>query len=141
VVKSLFVNCEDGTNIGKLRIHKLISKLKKDLSFNISSLIINFISSESIFELNKIYLRHNYPTDIITFNYSGSHSNLDGELFISVEEAEINANRFKVSLNNEISRLVIHGILHLLNYDDKKKSNRLLMKRKENELLKRHYFV
>ncbi len=141
MVKNLQVNCEKGIKIEKVSIHKLVNQLKNNLSFSVSSLLINFISSNKIFEINKKYLKHNYSTDIITFNYSGSNLDLDGELFISVHDAEKNAKRYNVTFKEEISRLVIHGILHLLNYDDKKESDRLVMKHKEDELLNTYYFV
>ena len=80
-------------------------------------------------------MRHNYSTDIITFNYSGSKDLIDGEIFISTEDAESNAKKYNVSFNEEILRLVIHGILHLLGLNDKNRSEKLEMKRYENKLL------
>jgi len=136
VIKNLQVNSGSNIKIDKKLIHILVRKLKLELDFDIVSLIINFISSEQILEINNIYLNHNFTTDIITFNYSGNYENLDGELFISAQDALENAKKYKVKLNEEYFRLVIHGILHLLNYDDQNKNAKLVMKRLENKLVK-----
>jgi len=124
--------------INKLVIHKLVNYLTNDLDFIVESLPINFISSDQIITINKEYLNHNYSTDIITFNYSGSKKNLDGEIFISIDDAKINAKAYNNSLKEELLRLVIHGILHLLGYDDIKKSDFKKMKELENSLLNKY---
>ena len=124
--------------INKLVIHKLVNVLTNDLDFIVESLPINFISSDQIITINKEYLNHNYSTDIITFNYSGSRKNLDGEIFISIDDAKINAKGYNNSLKEELLRLVIHGILHLVGYDDIKTSDFKKMKELENSLLNKY---
>ncbi len=136
MVKNLKVNSGKKIKIDKLLVHDLVKTLKEELDFDISSLIINFIPSNQILEINKEYLNHNFTTDIITFNYSGDHVLLDGELYISKEDAIYNAGKFGVSLIEEYFRLVVHGILHLMDYDDQNKSAKLVMKRLENKLVK-----
>lgn len=111
-----------------------MTELKKILSFTIESLNINFITPDLMIEINKQYLNHNYDTDIITFNYSGSNTNLDGEIFISIGQAIDNSIRFNVNLDSELIRLIVHGILHLLGYDDQKSSNKKKMKIEEDKL-------
>ncbi len=135
MIKNLQVNSGKTIEINKILIHKLVKNLKGNLNFEISSLIINFIPAEKIHEINIKYLNHDFTTDIITFNYSGGHRILDGELFISKEDAFFNAKKFKVSLIEEYFRLVIHGILHLMDYDDQNKNAKLVMKRLENKLV------
>lgn len=127
--------------ISKKNIHSLTSNLAKELNFTISSLEINFISCHEIYEINKKHLKHYYTTDIITFNYSNNSKEIDGEIFISLDDALENSKKFKVSYSEEIVRLVIHGILHLLGYDDQKSSDKKIMKRLENELLYKNKFV
>ena len=139
MVKNIRVFCSDQKyKVNKIRIHKLINNLKKELNFSISSLPINFISSGEITTINKKYLNHNSSTDIITFNYSDRKDNLDGEIFISYEDAKKNAGRFKNTLPEEILRLIIHGILHLLGYDDLNKKDYRVMKKLENQLLNKN---
>ena len=142
MIKNLRVYCSDKKyKVKKIRVHKLVNNLKKELNFSISSLPINFISSGEITNINKEYLSHNYSTDIITFNYSGSSDNLDGEIFICYEDAKNNSRKFKNSLPEEIFRLVIHGILHLLGYNDIKTKDYRMMKKQENQLLNKNKFL
>lgn len=141
MIKNLRVYCSDKKyKVNKIRIHKLLNKLGKELNFCISSLPINFISSNEITTINQKYLNHNYSTDIITFNYSGNRNNLDGEIFISYEDAKINSIKYKNSVAEEIKRLVIHGILHLIGYDDMKARDFKKMKKLENKLLNKYKY-
>jgi rRNA maturation RNase YbeY len=80
-------------------------------------------------------LNHHNSTDIITFNYSGNHSELDGEIFISVDDCRNNAGKFGVKLNEELVRLIIHGFLHLLGHNDKIKSEKKKMFELQENLL------
>lgn len=135
MVKNLKVNFSGFFEIKKGIFHKLVEYLKNELKFDISFLIINFVSADLITQINIKYLNHHYSTDIITFNYNGNSKKLDGELYISKEDAKLNAEKFRVSCQDEYYRLVIHGILHLLSYDDQNKNAKLVMKRLENKLL------
>ncbi|MCB0746984.1 MAG: rRNA maturation RNase YbeY [Ignavibacteriae bacterium] len=135
MLRNLSVTTNPKFKIDKKNIHTVVSNLKKELSFSINSLIINFISAEDIIPINVKYLGHNFSTDIITFNYSGENYTLDGEIFISLEDACINAKNFNVSLDEEILRLVIHGFLHLLGFDDKQKKDKIIMKEQEDLLV------
>jgi probable rRNA maturation factor len=77
----------------------------------------NFISDQTIHEINKKHLNHDYPTDIITFNL-GTPDAIIADIYISVETAAENAIEFKHPIIEELKLLIIHGILHLLNYSD-----------------------
>ena len=139
-MKNLAVN-SNYKFIEKRKIHSLVNSLSKSLNFKIQSLEINFIGQKEILEINKAHLNHNYFTDIITFNYSGDNKLLDGEILISVDDAIENAKNYKVSLKEEICRLVIHGILHLLGYNDISTSEKRKMKLMENKLLNKNKFL
>lgn len=128
-------------NLNKIKVHYLVQSLSTELTFSLLSLEINFISEESILDINKSFLKHNYSTDIITFNYSGEANHIDGEIFISIDDALINSRKYKVSISEELVRLVIHGVLHLLGYDDQTSSDKKIMKRLENKLLSMNNFV
>ncbi len=128
-------------SLKKTSVHKLINSLMKELNFEIESLHINFVDSLTIEKINRDYLNHNYSTDVISFNYSGDNDILDGEIFISVRDAGLNAKKYKESLNKELTRLVIHGILHLIGYNDKKKSEKKIMKTLENRLTYKNNFA
>jgi rRNA maturation RNase YbeY len=125
----------------KKKIHLLIKELSEMLKFSVESLEINFVNVNKIKKINSKYLNHEYSTDIITFNYSDIIEKIDGEIFISVEDAIENAKKYKVSLNEEMARLIIHGILHLLGFDDINKKDKIMMKRQENKLLNTLKFI
>ena len=127
--------------IKKSKVHDLIKSLSVELNFLVSNLEINFISGENIHTINKSYLKHDYTTDIITFNYSDSLQQIDGEIFISIDDALSNSKKFRVTLSDELVRLVIHGILHLLGYDDQNLTDKKIMKRLENKLLSKNNFI
>lgn len=139
-MKNLAVN-SNYKFIEKRKIHSLVNSLSKSFNFKIQSLEINFIGQKEILGINKTHLNHNYFTDIITFNYSGDNKLLDGEILISVDDAIENAKNYKVSLNEETCRLVIHGILHLLGYNDISTSEKRKMKLMENKLLNKNKFL
>lgn len=127
--------------IKKNNIHFFVKKLSHDLCFKLTSLEINFISGDEIHSLNKTHLKHDYTTDIITFNYSSDRELIDGEIFISTDDAKLNAKKYKIHFNEEIARLIIHGILHLLGYDDQITNEKKIMKRMENKLLSTYKFI
>ncbi len=140
MLKNLSITNSTNIKLKKSEIHSFLSNLRSDLNFEIESLIINFITSEQIKPINDKYLGHNYSTDIITFNYSGENYTLDGEIFISLNDASLFAKEYKVSLENEVIRLIIHGILHLLGYDDKETKDKKKMKRLENSLVNKYFY-
>jgi probable rRNA maturation factor len=138
VIKNLEVNNNSNFQINKLFIHKIVGLLKNEFNFNISSLLINFITADQIKKINKDFLNHKNSTDIITFNYSKMKLNIDSEIYISAEDADSNAKKYGVTFIQEILRLVIHGVLHLLGFDDKVKKDRVKMKQAENKLFKKY---
>ncbi len=84
--------------------------------------------------MNKTYLQHDYYTDIITFDYSQADE-ISGDLFISIPRVKDNALKIGVSLQNELQRIVIHGVLHLCGFKDKKKSEVEIMRKMEEKAL------
>ena len=138
MIKNLEVNNSSEIRISKLFVHKIVGLLKNEFNFSISSLLINFISASQIIKINKNFLNHNYSTDIITFSYSVEYQVVDSEIYISVEDAESNAEQFGVTFSEEILRLIIHGILHLLGFDDKTPILKRKMKTVENRLCKKY---
>jgi len=94
-----------------------------------------FCDDEFILEINKQYLNHDYYTDIISFDYSVGNE-LHGDIFISVERVQENAEDFKVSFDEELKRVIIHGILHYCGYKDKSEKEEAVMRNKEDEKIK-----
>ena len=119
---------------------KLISNWIKSVAAVYGKKIANisyvFCSDERILAVNKQFLNHDYFTDIITFDYSENNS-IAGDIFISIDTVKSNAAEFGVSFEQELYRIIIHGILHLCGQDDKSPELRLEMTRKENLALER----
>ncbi len=90
-----------------------------------------FCSDNYLLEVNKQYLNHDYFTDIITFDYV-DNSIISGDIFISCDRVKENAREFNTEFLNELSRIIIHGVLHLCGYKDKSKKDKLLMTQKED---------
>jgi probable rRNA maturation factor len=100
---------------------------------------IYLVAAREMTRLNETFLRHKGSTDVLAFDYSEpsqSHA-LQGEIFVCVDEARIQATRFRASWQNEVVRYLVHGTLHLLGYDDHLRASRSKMKREENRLLKK----
>ena len=98
---------------------------------------INLIlcSDEYLLRINADYLNHDYYTDIITFDNSLSDQSIDGDLFISIDRVKENANNLQIEHNDELDRVIIHGILHLIGYNDKTDEDIQLMREKEEAYL------
>lgn len=139
MIKNVQVYTED-SSISKVKVHKLIHCLKNEYKLSIDFLSISFITSSDLWQINKEYLKHDYQTDVITFNYSRNRNEIDGEILISYEDARLNAKKFKVPYRKEIFRLIAHGFLHLLNFDDTDAKRKKIMKKEENKLINKYYF-
>ena len=98
---------------------------------------INYIFCDDAYllEINQQYLHHDTLTDIISFDYSVGNE-LHGDVFISVERVRENASDFNVSFYEEILRVMVHGVLHYCGYKDKRESDEIRMREKENEKIK-----
>lgn len=94
-----------------------------------------FCNDEELLDVNIKHLNHDTYTDIITFDYSEAKK-IHGDIFISVERVLENSSKFKTTFDNELSRVMIHGILHLCGYKDKSKKDAELMREKENSYIK-----
>jgi probable rRNA maturation factor len=140
LVKNLQVSSQD-ISIDKKTVHELVLLLKNEFNLEISSLSISFISSNKLREVNEQFLNHNYDTDILTFNYSKKQKEIDGEILISFEEARYNSKKFNVNYGEELTRLVIHGVLHLLNFNDTDALSKKIMKKEENKLINKFNFA
>ena len=110
-------------------LNATISAEKQSLSF----LNYIFCSDNYLHDMNVKYLQHDTLTDVITFPYS--ETEIEGDIFISVDRIEDNAKSFNVPFETELHRVMVHGLLHLLGFGDKKEAEKVLMRKKENEYL------
>ncbi|TVQ06457.1 MAG: rRNA maturation RNase YbeY [Bacteroidetes bacterium] len=99
---------------------------------------LNFIFCDDAFvlDMNKQYLEHDTFTDIITFDYSVDFGNISGDIYISVDMVRFNAEKFQNSFLEELSRVMAHGVLHIIGYKDKSDEETEVMREKENYYLK-----
>ena len=100
----------------------------------LESITYVFCSDAYLAELNKKYLKHSTFTDILTFDYSDSNR-INGEIYISIPRIRENARTFKQSFDSELRRVLSHGLLHLIGYNDRTKSQKAEMRRKEEACL------
>ena len=93
-----------------------------------------FCSDPYILDVNLKYLQHDYYTDIITFDYCEGDT-ISGDLFISVDSVRENAAFYKTEFEEELNRVIVHGVLHLIGYDDHSEADKKEMRSKENYYL------
>jgi metalloprotein, YbeY/UPF0054 family len=101
---------------------------------SVGDIIYIFCSDSYLLKINKEYLNHDYYTDIITFDYV-TNKLISGDIFVSYDRVVENSSIYDVSITNELCRVMIHGILHLLGYKDKSDKDQLIMREKENYYL------
>lgn len=111
---------------------KLIINIEK---LNFDEINIVFVDDNVIRDINKRFLNHGYPTDVISFDLSDEPDKI-AEIYISIDRAIQQAKIYKVELQNELARLTAHGLLHLAGFDDKTKSEKLRMRKIENRYIK-----
>ena len=118
----------------------IIAKWVKTIASNHSVLIVQlnyvFTSDEYLRRINKKHLGHDYFTDIITFDQSDIVGKIEGDVFISIERVSDNAKEMGTDPFSELLRVIAHGLLHLIGYKDKTRSERLEMRTKEDECLR-----
>ncbi len=127
----------DGTkmpDIKKRETSAWIKKVAATYGKKCGEIAYIFCNDEKILEVNKEYLQHDYYTDIITFDYCEGDS-ISGDLFISLDTVRSNSEQLGVGYQQELHRVIIHGILHLCGIDDKGEGEREIMEAAENKAL------
>ena len=118
-----------------LRKKKLwLNSISKNEGKEIESLSFLFVDDEEMLKYNKKYLQHKSYTDVITFD-SSVDKRIAGDIIISLERVKDNAKFYQVSYNYELQRVMVHGLLHLLGYNDKNKEEKKIIRKKENYYL------
>lgn len=117
------------------KLSSWIKNVAKKEGRKISSLSFIFCSDSFVHKMNKRFLNHNELTDILTFDLSENRGDLFGEIYISIDRVRENAIKFRVPFGQELKRVIIHGVLHLIGYDDKSPLKAQKMREKEDACL------
>lgn len=115
-------------------IKRVLTTLFKKEHFLLASLQYIFCDDEYLLNINQTYLKHNYYTDIISFDLSEGEG-VVGEIYISIDRVKENALQYETGFWNELYRVIFHGALHLCGYNDKTPSQEKIMRKKEEEYL------
>lgn len=120
-------------------ISQWLKKQAQQEGYSVGDLNYIFCSDEHVLQVNRDYLQHDYYTDIITFDQSEEEDLIEGDIFISVDRVTDNASQLAISAEQEMRRVLAHGMLHLCGYGDKTAEEEANMRLKEDEWLKELY--
>jgi probable rRNA maturation factor len=141
-------------NISKIRFHIqhknfslqnrtnlkiFLSELFQKESIPLGSLSYIFCTDEFLLQLNKKYLKHNYYTDVISFDLTNKKGPLAGEIYISIDRVKDNAGLLKQTYYKELHRVIFHGALHLCGFNDKSVIEKLIMRKKEDKYISLYF--
>lgn len=116
------------------KVTNWIKKIAKQEGKKAGNIAYFFCTDDYLLNINRQFLKHDFYTDIITFDYSEDNK-IEGEIFISVDRVKDNALKFKQPFQKELMRIIIHGVLHLCGHKDKKPTDKKRMRVKEDEAL------
>ena len=117
------------------KVSKWLSKAVKNEGFSVGEIVYAFFDDKNLKELNNKHLNHDYFTDVISFNDSVG-SVLNGNIAVSVERVKENSGRYKTSFDDELLRVMVHGLLHFMGYKDSSEKETQQMRDKEDDNLK-----
>lgn len=125
-------------NIKKRETSAWIKKIANSYNKKIGDVGYLFCNDEKILEINRQYLDHDFYTDIISFDYSEGDI-ISGDIFISLDTVRTNSQKYNTDFQEELHRVIIHGVLHLCGLDDKLEEDAIRMRESENSALKQLY--
>ena len=128
----------DFPNIKKRETSTWIKKIATSYNKKIGDVGYLFCNDEKILEINRQYLDHDFYTDIISFDYSEGDI-ISGDIFISLDTVRTNSQKYNTDYQEELYRVIIHGVLHLCGLDDKLEDDAIRMRESENSALKQLY--
>ena len=120
--------------INQTQIRVWVADVAADYGRRVGDITYIFVDDEEILRVNREFLQHDYYTDIITFDYNDGRR-LSGDLFISLDTVRTNAEGLQVAYEQELHRVIIHGVLHLCGINDKGPGEREIMEAAENRAL------
>ena len=128
--------CQDTSmpSLDERRVNRWIRAVAADYGFTVGNITYIFCSDERELEVNRQFLGHDYYTDVITFDYTAG-TTLNGDIFISLDTVRSNAETVGVPFEDELRRIIIHGVLHLTGQGDKTPKTKAQMTAKEEKAL------
>jgi len=125
----------------KLALKQFLKALVAEHLPKVKQVNMNYIFCDDAYllQINQDFLQHDTYTDIITFDLSETEKTLDAEIYVSVERLQENADKFKVTYERELHRVIFHGTLHLCGFKDKKKEEQVIMKQMEDKCLASYF--
>ncbi len=121
---------------GKNKIRNWVNVIFQEEKKKHSQVNFIFCNDEYLLNLNKVYLDRDYLTDVISFSFTKNSSRIVGDIYISIDRVEENAEKYKQKFSRELLRVIAHGTLHLIGYKDSYGKDKKLMREKENMYLK-----
>ena len=112
-----------------------LTSVANDEGYLIDALVFLFVDDKEILEMNKKFLKHDYYTDVITFG-DIKDKKISGDIAISIERVLDNSKTYAVEFEDELKRVMAHGLLHIMGYDDRKSNDKSVMSEKENKAIK-----
>jgi rRNA maturation RNase YbeY len=134
--KSKFLNGQTRKDL-----RQLLNETANNEGYEIENITYIFLSDDELLEINQQHLQHDDYTDIITFDLSDIEASVDGEIYVSIDRIKENAIKYNCSNEQEIIRVLSHGLLHLLGYKDKSEADIQKMREKEAECLTRYNHI
>ena len=128
----------DFPNIKKRETASWIKSVAKGYEKEVGEIAYIFCNDEKILEINRQYLNHDFYTDIISFDYSEGDI-ISGDIFISLDTVRTNSQKYNTDYQEELHRVIIHGVLHLCGLDDELDEDAISMREAENSALKQLY--
>lgn len=128
-------NAKEGCIVNESEAINCLKNVLKEEKKKLGEINYIILSDKELLRINKKFLKHNYYTDVITFS-NNNKSYIYGDIYISIERVKLNASKYKVNFEEELKRVIVHGLLHLIGYDDKNNNLKSLMKEKEDFYLK-----
>lgn len=120
----------------RIALKKWLTNVAVEEQKRVGELSFIFCSDSYLLNINRRYLNHNYYTDVITFDYSEANY-ISGDIFISIDTVRVNAEEFHQAFENELFRVMVHGVLHLCEYKDHSDAEKRLMREKEDYYLEK----
>lgn len=116
-------------------LEQVVKNICKDFEYTLDSVVYIYLTDDELLKINQEFLSHDYYTDVITFDLSENEKTINGEIYISHERVIDNAKTWNESIESEMYRVAIHGVLHLVGLKDKTKKEEENIRNKENEYL------